>query len=181
MVERILETLLPYRSVIIWDNSVREDRMVFGRYLAMSEAPTEVCYTQDDDCIVPPETQRALLNSYRPGGITSNYAHGDNDGGYGDLPMPPGGALYAVVEAWVSIGAYRQEYGIDAWGRDEDAYADFVVGVLTPFQQIHAPFQINVPVAQHPSRLCNQPWAAQAKADVTGRARKIRDRELAAA
>ena len=181
MMERILDSLLPYGEVIVYDNSVRDNRRIFSRFIGMSEAAGEVCYSQDDDCLVPRETQQALLDAYEPGVITSNYGHGDNDGGYGDLPLPCGGALYPVVESWVAIAAYRQEYGIDSWGRDEDAYADFLVGVLTPFQQIHLPFEINMPVAQHPSRLCNQPWAAQAKADVVGRARSIRDRELAVA
>ena len=37
------------------------------------------------------------------------------------------------------------------------------------------PFEINMDIAQHPSRLCNQAWAAEAKARVTARARAIRD------
>lgn len=180
MIRRILESLLPYGEIIVWDNSVRDNRRIFSRFLAMSEAAGEVCYTQDDDCLVPPDTQRALLGAYEPGVIVSNYGHGDNDGGYGDLPLPCGGALYPVAESWGAIDAYREEYGLHTWGRDEDAYCDFLVGVLTPFKQLRLPFEINMPVAQHPSRLCNQPWAAQAKADVTGRARAIRDRELAA-
>ncbi len=174
MIARIQDTLLDYADVVVWDNSVQENRRIYSRFLAMA-GTTDVCYTQDDDCIVPRETQQALLDAYEPGVITSNYGHGDNDGGYGDLPLPCGGALYPVQESLEAIGAYRAEH--PEWGRDEDAYCDFLVGVLTPFKQLRLPFEINMPVAQHPSRLCNQPWAADAKARVVANARKIRDRE----
>lgn len=174
MMERIHASLLDYGDVLVWDNSVRDNRRIYSRFLAMAESGAEVCYSQDDDCIVPRETQRALLDAYEPGVITSNYGHGENDGGYGDLPLPCGGALYPVEESWQAINAYRADF---EWGRDEDAYCDFLVGVLTPFKQLHLPFEINMPVAQHPSRLCNQPWAAEAKRRVVENARRIRDRE----
>src|SRR6188472_2145520 len=86
MIARIQDTLLDYAAVVIWDNSVQENRRIYSRFLAMA-GTTDVCYTQDDDCIVPRETQQALLDAYEPGVITSNYGHGDNDGGYGDLPL----------------------------------------------------------------------------------------------
>jgi hypothetical protein len=175
MIHAIKDTLLDYAAVIVWDNSKRENRMIYSRFLAMVEAKTEVCYSQDDDCLVPPSTQQALLDAYEPGMIVSNYGHGNDEGGYGDLPLPCGGALYPVKESWAAIVAYDDEYS-DTWGRDEDAYADFLVGVLTPFKQLHLPFHIEMEVAQGPERLCNQPWAYPAKARVVERARRIRDR-----
>lgn len=170
MMERIQDSLLPYGEVIVWDNSERMDWLTAGRYLAMREAQNEVCYTQDDDVIVPEATQRALLAAYEPGMTIANYGHGENDGGYGDLPLVCGGGLLhrsqvlAVFDEYVTIDEH------------ECAYSDFMVGVLVPFKHIHEPFEINYAVAQHPSRLCNQPWAADAKREVTERARAIRDR-----
>ena len=175
MIKAITDSLLDYADVIVWDNSVRENHRIYSRFLAMLEASTEVCYSQDDDCLVPQSTQQALLDAYEPGMIVSNYGHGDNDGGYGDLPLPCGGALYPVAESWEAINAYQREHQY-TWGRDEAAYCDFLVGVLTPFKQLHLPFHIEMSVAQGPERLCNQEWAYPAKARVVERARAIRDR-----
>ena len=171
--ERILASLLDYDEVVVWDNSQRENHMTAGRFMAMGEARNEVCYTQDDDVLVPRETQEKLLRAYNPGVTTAVYGHNDNDGGYGDLPLVCGGGLYHRSAALAAISAYTHEYG--EWGRDELAYADFIVGVLVPFRHVHLPFEINLPVAQHPSRLVNQPWAADAKHRMTERARAIRD------
>jgi hypothetical protein len=175
MIRRITETLI-FPKLMVWDNSVMPNRRIYSRFLAMLETGADVCYSQDDDCIVPPETQQALCDAYEPGMIVSNYGHGNDEGGYGDLPLPCGGALYPVQESLRAIHDYMVEYGPVEWGRDEDAYADFLVGVLVPFKQLHLPFEINMEVAQGPERLCNQPWAYPAKARVVERARMIRDR-----
>jgi hypothetical protein len=54
--------------------------------------------------------------------------------------------------------------------------------VLYPwFEHVFLPFRINMEVAQHPSRLCNQPWQKATKLKVTERARAIRDRAMVAA
>ena len=176
MMKRILDSLLPYGEVIVWDNSVREDCMTAGRFYAMHEATNEVCYTQDDDVIVPRETQQALLDAYEPDMTIANYGHGENDGGYGDLPLVCGGGLMHRTQILDACQRWYDTWG--AWQRDELAYADFIVGVLTPFKHIHEPFQINMAVAQHSSRLCNQPWAYDAKARITWKAREVRDAGL---
>ena len=173
MIDRIRDSLLEYDEVIVWDNSKRENFMTAGRFAAMYEARNEVCYVQDDDVIVPPETQVALLAAYEPGMTVANYGHGSNDGGYGDLPLVCGGGLMHVSQVAEAVERYVDHYQF--WGRDEDAYIDFLVGVQVPFKQIHEPFHINYTVAQHASRLVNQPWAADAKARVTNRARALRD------
>lgn len=176
---RILDSLLGYDEVIVWDNSVREDMMTAGRFFAMHEARNEVCYTQDDDVLVPRSTQQALLAAYEPGMTIANYGHGDNDGGYGDLPLVCGGGLMHRSQVIEAGQRWYDTWG--GWQRDELAYADFIVGVLIPFKHIHEPFDINMPIAQHESRLCNQPWAYKAKDRVTWKAREIRDGALSVA
>jgi hypothetical protein len=163
---RIVESL-PYDEIVVWDNSVERDYMCAGRYAATALASHDVVYFQDDDTLFTRHAE--LMAAYEPGKITAVYGHGANDGGYGDLPLVCGGALAdrALFDPFLPL--------LDEWGRDELAYADFYVGVLTPFKQVHLPFEINYGIAQHPSRLCNQPWAADAKARVTARARAIRD------
>ena len=170
--ERILDSLLPYSEVIVWDNSKAENFRTAGRFAAMALAANDICYTQDDDVLVPTETQQALLAAWEEGHTVATYGHGENDGGYGDLALVCGGGLFDRQLVFMAIDAYLAEY--ERWGRDEDAYIDFLVGVQIPFKHIPEPFEINYAIAQHPSRLVNQPWAADAKREVTERARALR-------
>jgi len=177
MVARIRDTLI-FDRVIVWDNSVQPDWKTAGRYMAALLADTELVYWQDDDVIVPQETQAELVEGYEwP--IVANYGHGDNPDGYDDLPLVCGGAVASKVAAWEAIGRYAAHHLLDVDFRYD---CDFAVGVLYPrFKHVHLPFDINLAVAQHPSRLVNQPWQKDTKLRVTERARAIRDRELVAA
>ena len=174
MIERIRATL-PYDEVIVWDNSVRPNHRIASRYYAAMEAKHNVIYSQDDDCLFTHHSQ--LLAEYEPGITTGVYGHFPSEGGYGDLPLPCGGILFHREQTW---SAYQQlrEACTDLPVRDVESYADFGVGVLVPFKQVHLPFEIVMEVAQGPERLCNQPWAADAKRRVTERARAIRDARL---
>lgn len=165
-VQRIIETL-PYDELIVYDNSKRRDVRTFGRYQAMQEAKHDVVYFQDDDTLF--ERHDELCAAYNPGLITAVYGHGETPGGYGDMPLVCGGAL---ADKWaVMADTFPWSIKDDEWL----AYCDFHFGVLTPFRHVHLPFEINYEIAQHPSRLCNQPWATDAKRRVTERARAIRD------
>ena len=174
MMQKILDSLLPFGEVVVWDNSQEEiDWKCAGRYFAAAEAVREVVYFQDDDVIVPVATQQALLAAYEPGVCVANWGHGENADGYDDLPLVCGGA---VVDSELCLGAmlqYARRYPLD----DDFAYeADFVVGVLYPrFVHLHEPFEIDLGIAQSPERLCNQPWQRDLKLEITNRARAIRD------
>lgn len=175
MMERIIDSLI-FDDVVVWDNSVQEDRKTAGRYFALLEASFGAVYFQDDDVIVPPDTQRRLVEAYMPGVVIANYGHGENDGGYGDLPLVCGGAVLDADLPWQAIDRY-----LEHWPLDDDFlyYCDFAVGVLyEDFRHLYLPFEINMPIAQHPSRLCNQPWAAEMKARVTAQARAVRDERV---
>ncbi|GAI09686.1 unnamed protein product, partial [marine sediment metagenome] len=39
-------------EIIIWKNIPRDNKMIYGRYLATKRAKNDVIYTQDDDHIV---------------------------------------------------------------------------------------------------------------------------------
>lgn len=176
MIERIIETL-PYDEVIVWDNSKRPDLKIYGRFAAMREAKHEVCYSQDDDCIFRHHDE--LMAEYEPGIPTYVYGHYPEEGGFGDLPLPCGGALIPKSVAFSAFDRYFAH-----WPEDEALHyeADFVVGPLYPtFKQVRLPFEIVYEVAQSPERLCNQPWQADLKLALTSRARAIRDGALAAA
>jgi hypothetical protein len=178
MMERILDSLI-FEDVVVWDNSEgTEDAKTFGRYCGMALAKNDVVYFQDDDVIVPKETQRRLVEAYMPGVVIANYGHGENDGGYGDLPLVCGGAVMDRDLPSRAMARYVQH-----WPLDDDFlyYCDFAIGVLyEDFRHLYLPFHIELAVAQHPSRLCNQPWAAEMKARVTNQARAVRDGEVEA-
>ena len=111
--------------------------------------------------------------------IVANWSHGDTPAGYDDLPLVGGGAVGSSRSAWQAIRRYDEHHPID----DDFMYvADFAIGVLyRSFRHVTLPFDINLEVAQHESRLCNQPWQRDLKHTITERARHIRDRELVAA
>lgn len=173
MLQWIRESLLDYADVIVWDNSVEDDRKVFGRYMAATYARTDWVYFQDDDVVVPRSTQRALLNAGAEWPVVANWGHGENPDGYEDLPLVCGGALVYRPSIEFALSKYREQYELD---EEFDYEADFVIGVLYPvFKHIYEPFVINYKVAQHPSRLVNQPWQKELKRKMTDRARAIRD------
>lgn len=177
-IQRIRDTLI-FGNVIVWDNSVRDDWKCAGRYQAALETSTDIVYFQDDDVTVPPETQRALLEEWEPGMCVATWGHGDDPDGYGDLPLVGAGAVVERGLCWDAIWRYNKHFPLDDAFRYE---ADFVVGVLYPvFRQLWLPFEIDFDIAQHPSRLCNQPWQDDLKFDITERARAIRDGALVAA
>lgn len=169
---RIIDSLI-FDTVVVWDNSVREDWKCAGRYAATKLAKSRAVYYQDDDVIVPRSTQRELLDSYKPGVMTAVWGHGTNPDGYEDLPLVCGGAIVDRELPWKALNRYLEHY------RDDDGFryeADFIAGVLyEEFQHLWLSFEIDLAIAQHPSRLCNQPWQRDLKFDMTQRARAIRD------
>lgn len=176
--DRILESLV-FDNVLVWDNSVNRDWKCAGRYLAAMQAPTNVVYFQDDDVLVPAETQHGLLEAYEEGVCVANWCHGDDPDGYDDLPLVGGGAIVDRGLCFDSIVQYSATYPLDEAFQYE---ADFIVGALYPeFRHLRLPFEINYDIARHPSRLANQPWQKTLKHEMTERARWIRDTMLVAA
>jgi hypothetical protein len=173
MMARIQQSLI-FADVIVWDNSAGQDEKCAGRYWACAQAKTPFVYFQDDDVIVPPETQVQLCLEHTTEMIcTANWGHGETPAGYDDLPLVCGGAIVNAEAPWAAIRRYVDHWPMD----DEFRYeADFVVGALYPrFRHVFLPFDIDLSIAQHPSRLCNQPWQRDMKQKITERARAIRD------
>jgi len=169
--DEILDTLI-FDEVIVWDNSERPDWKVAGRYLAALESNTDLVYFQDDDTIVPEETQLALLDEYTTQDIVANWGHGDDHGGYDDLPLVCGGAIANKSACWDAIWRYGAVHGLDQAFMYE---CDFVVGVLyDDWEHVHLPFEIR-DVAYNGERLADEPWQRDLKYELTTRARAIRD------
>jgi len=164
---------LIFDDVIVWDNSVQEDRKTAGRYWPLLEANLGVVYFQDDDVFVPPDTQRRIVESYMPGVMVANYGHGETPDGYDDMPLLHAGAIVDSGLPWIGLDRYLEFHPLD----DDFLYeADFIAGILyDTFTHVHLPHEIVMEIAQHPSRMCNQPWQKERKLKITNRARVIRD------
>jgi len=121
----------------------------------------------------PPETQQAIVAAYRPRVMVANWGHGDNPDGYDDLPLVGGGAIIDRDLPWIGLSRYLERFPLD----DGFLYeADFVAGVLyRQFEHLRLPFEIDLSIAQDPSRLCNQEWQRELKWAITNRARSVRD------
>lgn len=170
----ILDSLI-FGRTIIWNNQERPDWKVAGRYWAALEAPTPWVYWQDDDTIVPEQTQRELCHAGAAHPVVANWGHGENPDGYEDLPLVCGGAIAYKYAAWDAICRYGAEYPLDEAFMYE---CDFVVGALyRDWRHVHLPFEIR-DVAYNGRRLADQPWQKDLKLEMTNRARDIRNREL---
>lgn len=171
--DEIIRSLV-FANVKVWDNSRHEDRKCYGRYRAAAEATTELVYFQDDDVLVPVETQLALLDEYlaRDVEIVANWGHGEDPAGYEDLPLVCGGAITTPEACERAVQRY-----LDAGYELDEAFdyeADFVIGILyQTIWQVRLPFEIDYAIAQAPERLCNQDWQADLKFEMTKRARGI--------
>jgi hypothetical protein len=183
MMERIIDSLI-FDTVIVWDNSRDPDWKCAGRYMAAAMSDTDLVYYQDDDVLVPEKTQLKLSRwwqnvAYGDYDVVANWGHGTDPAGYDDLPLVCGGAIGSRRAAWSAIRRYAIHHPVD----DDFMYeADFAVGVLyRSFKHVHLPFDINLEVAQHESRLCNQSWQRDLKHTITERARAIRDATLVTA
>jgi hypothetical protein len=177
MMERIVDSLI-FDNVIVWDNSRDPDWKCAGRYMAAAMSPTDLVYYQDDDVLVPTFVQEGLARRATPMvpgyfDIVANWGHGENPDGYDDLPLVCGGAVGSKQAAWDAIRRYAEHWPLDEAFMYE---ADFVVGALyRGFEHMDWGFEIDLSIAQHPSRLCNQPWQRDLKLEITNRARAIRD------
>lgn len=63
--DEITESLPAEWEVIVWDNSQREDLVVYGRYAAIELTDAEVIYVQDDDCVLEPAGHGQLLGAWQ--------------------------------------------------------------------------------------------------------------------
>ena len=71
-IERWLESIPKGWDRVVYDNSMEPDLKVKGRYAAIARAMTDVVMVQDDDCILPPESFKALAAAYTPGALVAN-------------------------------------------------------------------------------------------------------------
>ncbi len=149
---------------VVWDNSVRDDCKVYGRYLAAAEASTDVVYVQDDDCVLPTDSLRALVAAYEPGRIIANMPQAHRHK-YTDSCLIGFGAIFdkdlpaRAFERFGAHGRYRP---------------DVIFTTLTPFTLVDVPVEI-LPCAYEDYRMYKQRDHDHQRRRTLIRARQVRD------
>lgn len=123
--------------VIVWNNRIEENFGVYGRYKAMERADTEFVYFQDDDCVVPPETQAALAERAAPGRLVANMEHGRESQPY---PWLGWGSIARRVDVQRALDAYLDGYDGDMEGF-RMVGCDIAVASQIPSERLYLPFE----------------------------------------
>ncbi len=172
----IVNTLPVGMEVVMWDNSVREDFGVFGRYMGCLEATRPVVYVQDDDCLVRniPE----LLASYRPGWVVGNRKNDVARARYYEGTTLLGwGAVFDRELPWRAFARYALRFPIDRefmFGLG----AETAFPMLTPSRQILVDEidwleQDGAAVFARENRMSNADGFYDRHAEAMGRAREV--------
>jgi hypothetical protein len=93
------------RDIVVWNNSIRADLGIYGRYAAISEAKHRVIVTQDDDLIV--NDWQAVLDRYQPGQLFCNYP------APWDIPWVARGAIFDREMPMHAFTRYLEHYPFD--------------------------------------------------------------------
>lgn len=173
----VLESLI-FPEVIVWDNSVEENEMTFGRIRGSLRASNSVIYSQDDDLIHTADSQRAILEAYEPGVLTGCMWQEWNDGahrqgipnGYDDLVFPGSGSISDRTVLLDAADEYVLAFQADDFFR---LWCDTIVGVIAPTKQIDVRFEA-LPCAEDDNRMTNLPGAVALKSEAIKRARWVR-------
>ncbi len=174
----ILDSLV-FPEVIIWDNSVEEDEMTFGRVLGAQRASNDVIYSQDDDIVHSPTAQVQIMAAYEPGVLTGCMWPEWSDGarrqgienGYDDLVFPGSGSI-CDRDVWLeSVRRYVSEWPMDDFFR---LWSDTIIGIISPTKQLDLRFE-ELPQADADNRMAHLPNAVALKTKAIRRARQVRD------
>ncbi len=152
-------------EIDVWDNSFEQNEGVFGRYLSIERASHEVVFVQDDDCLLPSESIRAILSAYEPGRIVANMPD-EFRKNYTDSCLIGFGAVFdrdLPEKAFARFGA---------GGRKRP---DVVFTTLTPFTLVDVPFE-HLPYAFADDRMYRQRGHAAQRHRTLAKARRVRDK-----
>lgn len=170
---------LIFDKVLIWDNSVRENQMTYGRVLAALEAETDIVYSQDDDILHTRANQEALLRAYEPDSMAGCMWPEWSDGakrqgiqdGYDDLVFPGSGSI-SHRDVWTTaLEAYLEHYPQDDFFR---LWSDTLIGVIAPTRQLDLRFS-ELPWGNNRNRMAWMEDAVALKTEAIRRGREVRE------
>lgn len=175
----------------VWDaTDGDEDLGVYGRYAAIEKLDAPVIYVQDDDCVLPPGSIRALLASYEPGVLVANLPRKFRER-YTDSCLVGFGAIFdreLPQRAWDRFfGMFRN--GKNIWQEVShldgpeciamfERTCDVVFSTLTPRKVLDLPYR-DLPWALDESRMWRQPGHFEERLEMLNLARAVRDRVTA--
>lgn len=162
----VLEAL-PYEDIVVWDNSVRDDLKIYGRYEALKECKHDIIFTVDDDVIFT--NHDALLAAYKPGMITANMDPSWAAVYDRETALIGAGALWDKNLPALAFEKYLAEHPFD---EDFRIVCDVVFGSLTPFQIVDLGYEVR-PFADDPDRLYHQPGQTERKFEFIRRAKAL--------
>lgn len=175
-------------ETIVWDNSIRQDLGVYGRYAAIEETTEAVVLVVDDDVALGTGVEE-LVASYQPGHVVCNMPerfrpHYPDSAlvGFGaifdrDLPEQ---AFKRFLGALPPSGPWYDRYRRPEWGDeriDELLFhreCDTVFTALTPCILVDTPYT-DMPWADAPNRLWKQREHFGERRRMLNLARKVRD------
>lgn len=144
--QQVLESLQRFRKTIVWDNT-HANLKIFGRYVAAATLSTSrVVYVQDDDCLVPPDSQDAIIANWGWERISLNFPEGNRvnyAGVHGNIALVGFGAVFDKRLATDAFNKYFSNFRMDELFLRE---CDRVFTALTPWQSVDVPKE-------------NRPWA----------------------
>ncbi len=147
----------------VWDNAELEDHGVYGRYLAVEEAPTRVVFVQDDDCLLQPDAILEIIDAYEPGRIVANMprSHRKN---YSDSCLIGFGSVFDRELPERAFARFKGNHRLQP---------DVVFTALTPFTLVDVPVS-NFPYAFGNDRMHRQPGYHRERFRTLVRARAAR-------
>jgi len=167
----IIDSMI-FGHVLVWSNQERVDWGAYGRYAAIELAHSEVIYFQDDDCVIPEDDQRRLVDAYEPGVLTALMPPERTD--YTDTVLIGWGAIFdrelprLAFAKWAAAG---HDLTTDAF---KIVGCDFVFPMLTPWKRLDGHHR-DLPHAHAPNRTwASYPDYATVKAQFLTEARAIR-------
>lgn len=172
-----MESLSVFDELIVYDNSVREDVGVYGRYIATREVSNDLVYVQDDDCVVSdPEVIVAEL-LHRPHGarhVCCNMPPEFRHDFYVDHALVGFGACFERTvpdNCFSKFGQlHREVVPQDFFNRT----CDIVVTGLSRRTLVDVPYE-NLPWASSDNRMWKQPTHVEERARMLELVKKVRD------
>lgn len=167
-VQRIVQEL-PFDDIVVFDNSQYiADFKVYGRYLGMHQAKNSVIYVQDDDCLIPLQTIKILLEGYESGKIIASMP--SDHGEYSDSCLVGWGAIFDRYLPWEAFSRYGWRYDLENFRET----CDVIFTTLTPFIRVEGEHH-NFDFAYGDDRMYNQPDHDSMRKDILNKARIVRD------
>jgi hypothetical protein len=168
----ILKSLGPFREVSVWDNGVRENQIVWGRYVSMGGVDG-VVYTQDDDVILPPESLALLVAAYQPGRIVCNVPARFR-ARYTDSGLVGFGAVFDPYLVASAVREY-EDAGGDPRSDEFKRTCDIVVTMLNEIDMVDLPYE-ELPYAHDDTRMWKQTGHFEERQSMRRFCREIRAR-----